>query len=329
MIDKATTLSTVTSQPVGSRESSPGGQFQGRTVDRTSTKIHFEKIILSKTEEATERMCGAIAITQDNNHKGWLHVLIFIGQLFSAIIHGRSRANINLCHAQVIIGVNSSEKRKGDLLLAHAIFGGIKTTSESHKKDEVITGVTLYQPVDEKMRNLFLKHAKQTAVNFNEAGLNPKNEDFKSRVKKEVGQFSIAAMIGSVFHRQVLKPIEETQTRAAYAAADLLRGDKLRDENGNLASFFCTGYVMTLTQGTALVYALSDEEQSALKEKSRDEIAKDLLGRIKVKKQDDRLAATYWDNEFMQLDARNTMSYVAGDTFDKVSVNLVHTSTMR
>ena len=183
----------------------------------------------------------------------------------------------------------------------------------------MITGVYIYRPVDEKMKNLFLKHAKQTAVNFNEAGLNPKAKDFKSRVKKEVGQFSITKMIGCVFHRQVLKPIEETQRQAAYAAADLLKGDKLLDEKGNLASFFCTGYVMTLTQGTALISALTEEEQKELKDKSREEIAQHILDRIKEKKEGDHLAATYWENEFMQIDARNTMSYAAGDLLNKAS----------
>ena len=134
-----------------------------------------------------------------------------------------------------------------------------------------------------------------------------------------MGQFAIATMISSLFHRQVVKPVEQAQRQAAYAAADLLRGDKLRDEKGNLASYFCTGYVMTLMQGTALVHALNDEEQNLLQGKSRDEIARHILDRIKEKKNRDRLAATYWENEFMQMDARHSMSYAAGDILNKAS----------
>ena len=298
------------------------GQIAGRAVGQAprSAKIQFERTFLKKTEDASVDMRGSIAITQDDNHKGWLHVLIYIGQLFNAIITGKKLDNVNYCHSQIIIGINNKDGRKGEFLLAHAVFGGIKTTSESHKKDEVITGVNIYKPVDEKMRSRFEEFAKQTAVNFSDAKLNPKSADFKSRVKKEVGQFSIPKMILSVFHRQVLKPVENVQRLAAYAAADLLRGDKFRDEKGNLASYFCTGYVMTLTQGTALVAALSDEEQNSLKDKSRDEIAQYILDKIKDKKNGGRIAATYWENEFMQLDARNTLSYAAGDILNKATV---------
>lgn len=312
--------STISPPLTASHLTTSKGGLDGRPVSQTrSAKIQFEKMFLSKDEAATEKMIGAIAITQDNNHKGWLHVLIFIGQLFSAVIQGKSRENINLCHSEVVIGINSSDKRKGDLLLAHAIFGGIKTTSESHKKDEVITGIALYRPVDEKMKDLFTQFALQTAVDFRTAGLDPKKPDFKTRVKKEVPQFSIAGLASSLFHRQVLKPTEQVQKKAAYAAADLLLGDKFRDEKGNLASYYCTGYVMTLTQGTALVSALSDDEQKSLKEMSRDEIAQKLLARIQEKKAGDYVAATYWENDFMQLDARNTMSYTAADTLNQAS----------
>lgn len=284
--------------------------------------IRFEKVFLSKMEDASEKFTGSIAITEDKNHKGWLHILIYIGQLFNAIFSGKSRDNVNCCHSQVIIGVNESEKRKGELLLAHGVFGGIKTTSENHKTDEVITGVYVYRPVDERMKNLFLAHAKQTAVDFRVAKLNPKDHDFKSRVKKEVPSFSIVKMITCVFHRQVLKPYEQAQKRAALAAADLLKGDKLRDENGNLESYFCTAYMMTLTQGTALVSALSEEEKGSLQVKTREEIAEELLNRIKVNNQDDLLSATYWNNSFMQVDAYHTMSYAAADVLNKSSFTM-------
>jgi hypothetical protein len=299
-------------------------QYKGRSFSKESTGsaiIQFEKVVLEKDQPASSSVIGSIAITQDNNHKGWLHVLIYIGQLVNAIFTGHKRENINLCHSEMVIGINTSEKRKGELLLAHAIFGGIKTTSESHKKDEVITGVNLYRPVDQKLKALFEKYAKQTAVNFNEAGLNPRENDFKARFKKEVGQFSIASMISSIFHRQVIKPTEIAQRRAAYAAADLLRGDKLRNGKGELASFYCTGYVMTLAQGTALISGLNEAEQAVLNTKNRDEIASKLLTRIQENRAGDHLAAIYWNNEFMQMDASHTMSYAAGDVFDRASVS--------
>lgn len=300
---------------------------KGEKVTKPQTKILFERIPLLKTEEASADFSGSIAITEDNNHKGWLHILIYIGQLFNAILTGKKRDKMNLCHSQIILGINESQGKKGELLLAHGLFSGIKTTSENHKKDEVITGMYIYRPVDEKMRNLFKKYAEQTAVNFKKAGLvDPKKPDFKSRVKKEVGQFSIISMIASAFHRQVVKPYEDVQKRAAYAAADLLKGDKLRDEKGNLASYFCTGYVMTLTQGTSLISALTEEEEARLKEMSREEIAQYILERIKKHEDGDDLADIYWNNKFMQVDARFTMSYMAGEVLDEASVFKVNTS---
>ena len=178
-------------QPVHLEESNANDGSKASTNIKASKLgvICFEKMELKKTDNADDSLIGSLAITIDKNHKGWLHILIFIGQLFSAILGGKKRHNINLCHSQVIIGVNSSEKRKGDLLLAHAIFGGIKTTSESHKKDDVITGIYVYRPVDDKLRTLFEKFAKQTAVNFGEAKLNPKDNEFKSRVKERSVNF--------------------------------------------------------------------------------------------------------------------------------------------
>ena len=300
---------------------SKAGELAGRNVTNTSgtAKIQFEKVVLTKGAEANDKLIGAIAITQDNNHKGWLHVLIYIGQVVNALFTGKNRKNVNLCHSEVIIGINESEGKKGDLLLAHAIFGGIKTTSESHKKDEIITGVCVYRPVDRKISIFCQKYAKQTAVNFKDAGLSPKNPDFKSRMKKEVVEFSMAKMISSVFHRQMVKPKAQVQKNIAYAVADLIKGDKLRDEKGRLASYFCTAYVLTLAQATAFISTLDDLDIKVMQFVNREQIAERVLKRITAKKEGDILAATYWDNEFMQLDANHTMSYAAGDVLDRAS----------
>lgn len=299
------------------------GFFSGRKVQiqpPKSAKIQFEKSILTKDTPATKAMIGSMALTQDNNHKGWLHVLIYIGQVVNSILTGTKTNNINLCHGQAIIDVNDQPGKEGQMVIAHSIFPGIKTSSEDHRKDNKVTSLSLYRPVDKKIRDLFVKHAKQTTVNFKDAGLDPKSKDFKSRVKKEVGQFSILDGIKSLFTRQVLKPIADVQKETAYATADLIKGDKFRDKKGNLASYFCTAYITTLMQGTCMVAALSEKEKASYKVKTRDEIANDLFKRITEKKKEDRVAATYWENDFMQLDARHTMSYLAGDVFDKASI---------
>lgn len=291
----------------------------GLLKEQKQSKIRFEKIVLSKQDTPTKVLRGSIAITRDDKHVGWLHVLIFIGQLFNAIIYGRSRDNLNLCHWEMILGVNDKPGKEGQLLLAHALFDGIKTTSENHKKDEVITGIVAFKPVDERIRDIFAKFAEQTAVNFKAAGLDPKTKDFKARLKREVNGFNLSKMLTSFFYSQVARPTESVQELAAYAAADLLRGDKLRDKEGNLKPYYCTAYLLTLAQGASLVSALSEDELKTLKEKRRDEAAKLIFERIKSRRGGDLLAATYWDNEFMQLDPSSAMSYATGDVFDRAA----------
>ena len=147
----------------------------------TRNGIQFEKYVITKKDHLEGKdLAGCLAITKDAKHKGFLHLLIFIGQIFSSIISGRwkstSRDDLDLCHAQVILGVSASEGKKGHLILAHGIFKGISTTCEDHTKDHVITEIVVYRPVDEKIRKLFAKNAKLTAVNY--------REELKDRILK-------------------------------------------------------------------------------------------------------------------------------------------------
>lgn len=284
-----------------------------------AAKITFEKIVLGKDDQVTRNLKGSVSLTRDDNHTGWLHILIYIGQIINAIFTGRDLRNVNLCHGQVILGVNKAPGKENHLILAHGLFDGIKTTSEDHKTDKIITSVNIYLPVDEKMRNLFVKFAEQTAANFKKEGIDPKAPDFKEQLKRKVAPFSIPDLLLSFFHKQEIKPSEEQRKKAAFAAADLLKGDKLRDASGNFASYYCTAYMMTLLQGTSLVSALSNQELESLSKLSREEIADHLFKRMEMKKEGDFLAATYWENEFMQADARYTMSYFAGDLLDRAS----------
>ena len=297
------------------------GDLRGRIVEKITQTSHirFERIFLRKDEAPRRDLRGSVSLTEDKNHKGWLHIIIYVFQLINAIVTFKNFKNINLVHGQIILGVNEKEGRKGQLLLAHALCPGIKTSSEDHQKDEGITGVVIYRPTDEKLRNLIAQFAEQTAVNFQKIGLDMKDKDFKLKSKKLVGQFAVAEGLRTIFYHQVFKSNKEAQKELGYVVADLLKGDLLRDKKGELSAYFCTAYSIVISQGASLIWGLSEEEKESLKAKPRDEIAKYIAGRIDKPKEKDQLSKIYWDNDFMQLDARLTMSYLAGDVYDRAS----------
>ncbi len=302
---------------------------QTDAATQACAKIIFKKVELTKDRGILDQMHrkdlrGSIALTEDRRHVGWLHKLIYGFEWANAFCTKKSREKVNLCHGEVILGINDGAvkpEKKGELLLAHVVFNGLKTTSENHQKDNVITSIHVYCPVDIRIQALFAKHAEQTAVDFRQIKLDRNSKEFKKWVKKEVAQFSYKAILASIFHRQVEKPYAKYQWQAALAAADLLKGDKFRDGKGAVLSHFCTGYLTLLMQGTALVAALSEEEKGAFAGQSRERIAKDLFDRMRNQDNPlDRVSATYKDNAFMRFDANYTMSYFLGETLDMASV---------
>lgn len=62
----------------------------------THNGIQFEKYVIEKDDvkhDLTDKdLRGCLAITKDDKHVGFLHVLIFIGQIFSSIISGRCQS---------------------------------------------------------------------------------------------------------------------------------------------------------------------------------------------------------------------------------------------
>ena len=272
---------------------------------------------MTKDHAATKDLIGSVALTIDSNHVGWLHVVIFIFQYLNAIFTGQERTNLNLCHGEIIIDLNNKAGKEGQLILAHSLFGGIKTTSDDYRKDKEITGIRFYLPVNERIKQLILKLANQTATDFRTEKLDPKSPDFESRFKKEVGKFSAFDALTAIFHRQVIKPNPQVQQQLALFTADLIKGTKLLDANGEKAALYCTAYMLVITQGASLISALKEEELEELKNLPREEIAKYLVERIQKNDSRDLLSKIYWDNDFMQLDARHSMSYKVADLLDK------------
>ncbi len=139
----------------------------------------------------------------------------------------------------------------------------------------------------------------------------------KAKLAKEINQFSMPKMIGSAFKRQIVSGAEAAKTRAAYAAADLLLGQPLKDENGNLVSYFCTAYAMTLLQGTTFLSCFNESEQEMYQKCNRD-IIKDIILK-RMENHNHALYKVYDANEFMKIDASNTQSYFAGQIFNRAA----------
>ena len=310
--------------------------------------IKFEKYIITKQDDLKGRdLAGCFTITKDENHVGFLHVLIFIGQIVSRILSAHCKSwsqmkdEANFCHAEMILKINTSKDKEGHRILAHGLFRGISTSCEDHKKDRIITQLVVFRPVDEKLRKLFAKNAEQTAANYRmEFNKKLNNEIISDKISKkqkltlaerkivkaveadltkEISPFSIKKMLGSAFVKQKINESLEVQTRIAYAAADILLGHKLHNEKGKIASYFCSAYLMTLTLGSALIYGLTDGEVEAYKTMDREELKAILLERIQSKMGTDPLNQIYTKNDFMRTDAYHTLSYYAAKLLSKNS----------
>lgn len=323
--------SSVTQQPLPESQETVEPTTKGKTSDLG--KIRFEKTFVDKVEDVSRELKGSLALTVDSTRAGMgglLHKLFYYVQLLRWILEGRNetghnKRNLELCHGEVILDVETDENspKKGHIVLAHAVFQGVKTTMENHKARADITGMQIYSPVDEKMKKLFLKYAKQTAVHVQKKPI-----DIKAK-KVRANEFSNKKMIACAFYRQVLEPIEQQQKHAALAAADLLLGGQFKDENGNLASFYCISYMLTLTQGIALISALDDVETAMLRKMDRETIAQYIVEKInekdskgdlvKATNEKNLIAATYWNNAFMRTNAQTTMSYTAGNLLDQAA----------
>ena len=107
--------------------------IESRQVEQktaSTAKIQFEKMYLAKDQRATdikEYLRGSLAITKDDQHKGIMHILIFLGQFLNAFFTGRKRDNLNLCHAEVILGVKQKPGKEQKLRLAQALGSGFRS----------------------------------------------------------------------------------------------------------------------------------------------------------------------------------------------------------
>lgn len=185
--------------------------------------------------------------------------------------------------------------------------------------------IELYQEKGERIR----EKLENPPIETDKALIAQAEEELKTMKKP---QFSICKMLLGAFRIQKENNRSESaQTRAAYAAEDILLGRKLHDEKDRLATYFCSAYMMTLAQGSALISGLTDQEIEDYKalaatskefgstKRLRGQIKDKILARINGDDKADALKKIYNDNAFMRVDAHHTLSYFTGQLLDQNS----------
>ncbi|NGX42332.1 MAG: hypothetical protein K940chlam7_00610 [Chlamydiae bacterium] len=305
------------------------------TKNPTKPQALFEKIVLDTSKGVPTDLngnkidlSGCIAITRDTKHKGILHILIWVAQKIHSFLFGRRNTDANLVHTSIILKSDGKKEKPDHLVLAHALLGGIHTTSQSYfnKKDERVTEFVVWRPIDPKLQELLLKHADQTV--FNKKREEQEGVDY--RIRK--AGFGIVDMIGSTFRSTSKTPSQGAISRTANVVADLLLGNQILDKKGEKPhQFFCTPYVMSVLQGSLLIQALSDENKEKLlhdedgNTRSREELAHIIYCKISQKSDASTISKAYWNSRICQLNARYLQSCYAADALDEVS-NLVKVS---
>jgi hypothetical protein len=101
---------------------------------------------------------------------------------------------------------------------------------------------------------------------------------------------------------------------------DLLRGEQLCDKAGNLRSFFCSAYAITILQGSIIINAMTEKEKSELeKAGDRHAVAAKILSHLNDTQSDHSITQTFLNNKICRLDGRYIMSCYAEKILDKFS----------
>jgi len=293
-------------------------QFKGISEKKpTAPPIEFDKYVFKKDEliPTTLNLKGAICIEKDTKKTGWLHKLMHFIQIIHqclARIFGwtKKRIDPNLCHGSIIMDRVSDTKNIfiGD----HSLLkNGVKTTEMNYHDQKNITHLIVYVPKNQELRDLLIKHAQQTC--YEETG------KYGHTNKDRIGQFPVKDLIMCSFHRPRKKPTKTMQERTARAVADLLMGNQFLDEKGEKArSFFCIPYLTSVLTASHLIQSLKPGEKELLlmkrdgKERTRDEVAKQIYFSICDRIETNSLSNAYWRNPINQIDTRYLgTSYVA------------------
>jgi len=200
---------------------------------------------------------GAIAITKDSAHKGLLHKLFKVAQLIHNFLF-KIGCDTDLCHAMVVLKrVDTGDINARDqLVVAHSVTAGLKTTKVNYLDypDNDVTGMLVYRPKHEGLRNLLAKYGNQTAYTI-EKNI-PANAEPGAYASAQVS-FSFIKMVLSFFYKP--KVLESPHHRISKIAADLLMRRQLHnDKSTEKEGFLCSGYATSVLQGSMLICALKE-----------------------------------------------------------------------
>lgn len=287
-------------------------------VDNPIPRIEFDKYVLKKHDVIPKDLDlrGAIIIERDTKHQGFLHFLLWIAQKIHAFFCGTKGVDINLCHGSIIMGRG---QKPNDLIVNHsALSRGIATSKLNHTEHKQVTGCVIYVPKNQALRDIVFEYSKQTC--YDSRG------KYGNVVKKNLAEFSVGDMVGSLFHGMKKNPSEDVKRRTAKVVADLLMGNQLLDHSGKKKhKFFCVPYVSSLLVGSHLILSLEEGEKEWLLQKnngtkrSRSEVAHLIYHSIRKKIPTNSLSKAYWDNEISRQDLRFLISGQFARIIDKVS----------
>lgn len=278
--------------------------------------ISFNKIVLKANQslpvDSTGKvidLSGSIALTRDSKPRGrFLHCLIWLIQKIHAVLFGK-KVDPFMMHGLLILG--NDPKKEDHLIIAHSVFSGIQTASRNYLKMSDVTEMVIYIPKDEKLRQMLINYGFQTAYTA------PQFRKENRLYGKEHPQFSIYDMATSAFNCRRGAKTKEAISRISYVAADLLLGNQILDKKGKPASFYCTPYIFSMLQASALIRGLKQREvKRMIKGHSRDQIA----GIIASKIQNPRSGLSHiYQTPICKRHPQWVMSSYASRALDKLS----------
>jgi len=277
-----------------------------------SSPVLFDKYVIAKGEKIPESLplSGAIIVTRDKKHHGWLHKLFFIAQKTHNFLF-RRQDDASMAHWAVIL------ERDGDSanrhIVAHAVFPqiqqGIRNYLDPNSlQSKDVTELIVYVPKNGNLRSQIANSADNSAC---------RQEIIKTvQAENGKGQISLSDMFLSFFKKPSLHPSKRTIKRSALTMADLLQKESIRDRKSYKRNLYCTAYATLVLQSSLLINTLSTDEQEKLRQLPRKELSQLLFKRLKKCRLGDKLSEAFWENPICQLNCRFATSSFATSVLD-------------
>lgn len=269
--------------------------------------LRFDKYVFRKGETIPAELDirGAIAITRDTKHKGWLHVLFYIFQLIQRLFFPKRCRDANMCHGMIILERDTKHTKK--LIIAHSVFGGVKTASVNYLSPDTkdVTELVVYIPKEKNLREKLVWNAHRSA--YTRPQFRSPSAGDRDIVKNP---FSVADMFGALFSRQSDNPSKQSMRRTALLVADMLLDGQIKNRKEKPRALFCVPYGLMALQGTMLIESLHPADVQILtqetdgKLRTRMKIADVVFERLKQNATNDPLAQCFWNNPIAKIDGR-------------------------